>query len=77
MRYMRFGFVLAILSFPFFGYAWRAGPSLVWWPILIGSNLLFAGPRLMHWGKGLNDELIDRHHGAELRRRDAARSLGK
>lgn len=67
-RLIRWGAVSSIAAFPFFLYAWWAGAEVVWWPILVGINLVFAGLRLMHWGQSLKDELKYRSNEAARRR---------
>ena len=69
-RLMRWGIVAIALSLPLFGYAWKSHE--VWWPILFGINLVFAGLRLLHWGSGLKEEISYRQKQAELRRQQNA-----
>ena len=51
-RWLMFGGVLAILfSLPLFWYDWLAEGARIW-PAVIGINLVFAGLRLLIWGRG-------------------------
>ena len=76
-RLIRWGAVTSIAALPFFLYALWAGAEVVWWPVLVGINLVFAGLRLMHWGQGLKDELKYRSDEAARRREKAANAAGK
>jgi len=67
-RIFRWGVVLAASAIPFFIYAFLAGAEVVWWPILVGINLVFAGLRLMHWGQGVKDNLKYQQNEADRRR---------
>jgi len=67
-RIIYWGAISLIAALPFFVYAWWAGAEVVWWPILVGINLVFAGLSLMHWGQGLKDELHYRKDEAARRR---------
>lgn len=69
-RLIVWGLVLSIAALPFFAYAFWAGASVVWWPILVGINLFFAGLRLVHWGHGAKEEL-------KYQREQASRRLAK
>ena len=71
-RLVRWGVVLSATALAFFAYAWWAGFSKVWWPVLVGINLFFAGLRLVHWGHGLKEELKFQRKQAELRRQNVA-----
>jgi hypothetical protein len=45
------GWALVTASLPCFGYAWYfQGTRVI--PLVVGINLLFAGLRLVYWGKG-------------------------
>jgi hypothetical protein len=62
-RLVRWGFAAIAISPPLFWYAWKHGAGIVWWPILLGINAVFAGLRLIQWGSGLKEEL--RYRGKE------------
>lgn len=47
--------------------AWRNDAQVVWWPVLAGINLFFAGLRLIQWGHGLKEEMRYRQKGAARR----------
>ena len=49
-RLVRWGFAALAISPPLFWYAWKHGAGIVWWPILLGINAVFAGLRLIQWG---------------------------
>ena len=66
-RFVRWGLVSSAVSLPLFWYAWRSGAEVVWWPVLLGVNLFFAGLRLIQWGHGLKEELRYRQKQAEER----------
>jgi hypothetical protein len=74
-RLIQWGAVSSIASLPFFLYALWAGAEVVWWPILVGINLVFAGLRLMHWGQGLKDELKYRSDEAARRRAETDKTM--
>ncbi|SRR6266404_1844585 len=75
---MRWGLISFAISLPLFWYAWRSGAEVVWWPVLIGTQLVFAGLRLIHWGHGMKDELRYRKDDAARRRQqNAAKQVGK
>ena len=76
-RLVRWGVVLSVAAFAFFAYAWWAGASIVWWPVLVGINVLFAGLRLVHWGHGLKEELKYRRKEAERRRQNFAKTVSR
>jgi|KBSSwiStaDraftv2_1062776.scaffolds.fasta_scaffold50545_4 hypothetical protein len=73
-RLIRWGVVVAGSALPLFIYALLAGAQVVWWPILVGTNLAFAGLRLMHWGQGVKDELKYRQNEAARRRVQAEKT---
>ena len=66
-RLVRWGFVAIAISVPLFWYAWKNNAGIVWWPVLLGINSVFAGLRLIQWGHGLKEELRYRAKGALLR----------
>jgi hypothetical protein len=66
-RLILWGLVAIAVSVPLFWYAWKSGASEVWWPILLGINVLFAGLRLLHWGSGLKEQIRYRQEQAALR----------
>ncbi len=74
-RLILWGAVSCIAALPFFLYAWWAGAEVVWWPILVGINVVLAGLRLMHWGQGLKDELKYRRDEAVRRRAGAEKMM--
>jgi hypothetical protein len=55
-RLVRWGFVAIAISLPLFWYAWRNNAGVVWWPVFLGINSVFAGLRLIQWGHGLKEE---------------------
>lgn len=73
-RLVWWGVVLSATALAFFAYAWWAGSSNVWWPVLVGINLFFAGLRLVHWGHGLKEELKFQRKQAEQRRKNVAKA---
>lgn len=75
-RLVRCGAFCSVAALPFFCYAGWKGAEVVWWPILVGINLLFAGLRLMHWGQGLKDELKYRSNEAARRRAETDKTTG-
>ena len=68
-RLVRWGFVAIAVSVPLFWYARRNDAGVVWWPVLAGINLVFAGLRLIQWGHGLKEEIRYRKKEAAMRRR--------
>jgi hypothetical protein len=66
-RLVRWGVVAIAVSLPLFWYAWKNGAGVVWWPIFVGINAVFAGLRLIQWGHGLKEELRYRQKEAALR----------
>ena len=62
-RLVRWGFVAMAISLPLFWYAWKNNAGIVWWPVFLGINSVFAGLRLIQWGHGLKEEL--RYRGKE------------
>jgi len=66
-RLVRWGFVAIAISLPLFWYAWRNNAGVVWWPVFLGINSVFAGLRLIQWGHGLKEELRYRQKEADLR----------
>jgi hypothetical protein len=71
-RLVRWGFVAIAISLPLFWYAWKNNAGVVWWPVFLGINSVFAGLRLLQWGHGLKEELRYRQKEAKLRlQRDA------
>ena len=73
-RLVRWGVALSATALAFFAYAWWAGFSNVWWPVLVGINLFFAGLRMMHWGQGLKEELKFQRKQAERRRQNVEKT---
>ncbi len=71
-RLIRWGFVAIGISLPLFWYAWKSGAAEVWWPVLLGINLVAAGLRLIQWGYGVKEELRYRQREAESRLRQSA-----
>ena len=71
-RLIRWGFVAIGISLPLFWYAWKSGAAEVWWPVLLGINMVVAGLRLIQWGHGLKEELRYRQKEAEVRLRQSA-----
>src|SRR5215469_142495 len=61
------GLVAIAVSVALFSYAWKTGAREVWWPSLLGSNMLFAGLRLLHWGYGLKEQIRYGQKQAALR----------
>lgn len=47
----KWGWALVAASLPFFWMEWHWGNTLVV-PMIVGVNLVFAGLRLVYWGKG-------------------------
>jgi hypothetical protein len=66
-RLVRWGFVAIVVSLPLFWYAWKNDAGVVWWPVFLGINAVFAGLRLIQWGHGLKEELRYRRKEAALR----------
>jgi hypothetical protein len=75
-RLVRWGFVAIAISLPLFWYAWRNNAGVVWWPVFLGINSVFAGLRLIQWGHGLKEELIYRQKEAALRLQQNATPQG-
>jgi hypothetical protein len=77
-RLIRWGFVAIAISLPLFWYAWKNNAGVVWWPVFLGINAIFAGLRLIQWGHGLKEELRYRQKEATLRlQQNAPRQGGK
>jgi len=68
-RLVRWGIVTIAVSVPLLWYAWRNDAGVVWWPVLVSINLVFAGLRLIQWGHGLKEEIRYRRKEAAARRR--------
>ncbi len=68
-RLVRWGFVAIAVSVPLLWYAWRNDAGVVWWPVLVSINLVFAGLRLIQWGHGLKEEIRYRKKEAAMRLR--------
>ena len=75
-RLVRWGFVAIAISLPLFWYAWRNNAGVVWWPVFLGINSVFAGLRLIQWGHGLKEELRYRQKEAALRLQQNATPQG-
>ena len=75
-RLVRWGFVALASSLPLFGYAWKNDAGVVWWPVFLGINAVFAGLRLIQWGHGLKEELRYRKKEAALRLQQNATPQG-
>jgi hypothetical protein len=77
-RLIRWGLAAIATSVLLFWYAWKAGAGEVWWPILLGVNVLFTGLRLIQWGYGVKEELSYRRQQAALRlQQNATNKEGK
>jgi hypothetical protein len=74
-RLIRWGAVLSGLAVPLFIYSLLVGGEIVWWPILAGINLAFAGLRLMHWGQEVKDALNNRNNQAAQRLVEADKTM--
>jgi hypothetical protein len=73
-RLVRWGLVAIAISPPLFWYAWKNNAGVVWWPVFLGINAVFAGLRLIQWGSGLKEELRYQGKEADLRLQRNARA---